>query len=232
MRESRTPAPSPSVDGDGVRVYGKQPARSRRLPLVVALLSSIVAAAVLWHIASTPRGPLPTPPAAAAQPASDVPSGAMRHATRTLPPSHAASATHPHSIMPTPQDPADWPGGDPRDLASHFRPGDPEPSAAEVIRALQDAGDHTGLGAFNPPGTSPPLQGLAVPPDFALPPGYVRHHQVTDDGVVLEPILMFAPDFAAVDATGLALDVPQDRVVPPELAPAGLPIRTIEVPAP
>ena len=30
--------------------------------------------------------------------------------------------------------------------------------------------------------TRTPLVGLAVPPDFPLPEGYVRHHQVTDDG--------------------------------------------------
>ena len=130
------------------------------------------------------------------------------------------------------QDPIDWPSGDPRDLASHFRPGDPEPTAGEVIRALQEAGDFTGLGAFNPPGTSPPLHGLAVPPDFVLPPGYVRHHQVTDDGVPLEPILMFAPDLVMLDAAGQPIPLPDDRVVPPELAPPGLPIRTIEVPSP
>ena len=50
-------------------------------------------------------------------------------------------------------------------LPSSSRPGYShcEPTAAEVIEALQASGDHTGLGAFNPPGTSPPLQGLAVP---------------------------------------------------------------------
>ena len=143
-----------------------------------------------------------------------------------------AAPALPTSPPPAVQDPADWPSGDPRDLGSHFRPGDPEPTAGEVIRALQEAGDFTGLGAFNPPGTSPPLQGLAVPPDFMLPPGYVRHHQVTDDGVPLEPILMFAPDLVMLDAAGQPIALPDDRVVPPELAPPGLPIRTIEVPSP
>ena len=88
------------------------------------------------------------------------------------------------------------------------------------------------VSAFNPPGTSPPLAGLAVPPDFVLPPGYVRHHQVTDEGVPLEPILMFAPDLVMIDANGRPIPLPDDRVVPPELAPPGLPIRTIEVPVP
>lgn len=121
---------------------------------------------------------------------------------------------------------------DPNDLASYFRPGDPEPTGREVIEALHEAGVRTGIGAFNPPGTSPPLVGLAVPADFPLPPGYVRHHQVTDEGVPLEPILMFAPDFALTDARGRALPMPADRVVPPHLAPPGLPLRRIAIPAP
>lgn len=122
------------------------------------------------------------------------------------------------------------PGNDPTDLASYFRPGDPEPTGREVIEALHEAGVRTGIGAFNPPGTSPPIAGLAVPADFALPPGYVRHHQVTDDGVPLEPILMFAPGFVLADARGRALPMPADRVVTPALAPPGLPLRRIAIP--
>ena len=102
----------------------------------------------------------------------------------------------------------------------------------EVIKRLHEQGVHTGLGAFNPPGTSPPLVGLAVPKDFVLPPGYVRHHQVTDDGQTIEPILMFAPEFQLYDASNRPLEMPKDRVVPPELAPPGLPLRRIVVPAP
>ncbi len=64
----------------------------------------------------------------------------------------------------------------------------------EVIDRLHQAGIRTGLGAFNPPGTRPPLIGLAVPEDFVLPPGYLRHHQATDDGQRIEAILMFDPD--------------------------------------
>jgi hypothetical protein len=74
--------------------------------------------------------------------------------------------------------------------------------------------------------------GLAVPEDFALPPGYVRHHQSTDDGQPIEAMLMFAPDYQPLDANGRPVVVPADRVVPPELAPPGLPIRRITIPAP
>jgi hypothetical protein len=103
---------------------------------------------------------------------------------------------------------------------------------AEVIAALNDAGIHSGMGAFNPPGTSPPLPGLAVPDDFELPEGFVRHHQVTDDGESIEPILMFSPDFEFFDEAGNRIELPPDLVVPPELAPPGLPISQIEIPSP
>ena len=102
----------------------------------------------------------------------------------------------------------------------------------EVIDRLHQAGVQSGLGAFLPPGTRPPLVGLAVPEDFALPDGYVRHYQATDDGQRIEPILMFAPGRQFVDAAGQPIAIPQDRVVPPELAPPGLPARRITIPAP
>ena len=124
------------------------------------------------------------------------------------------------------------PDSDPDDLANYFRPGDPEPSGADLIRGLQSAGVRTGLGAFNPPGTSPPLEGLAVPEGFPLPEGYVRHHQVTDEGVPIEPIMMFSPDFVLHDARGKPIAMPADRVVPPELAPPGLPLRRVRIPRP
>lgn len=102
----------------------------------------------------------------------------------------------------------------------------------EVIERLHQAGIHTGLGAFTPPGTSPPLVGIAVPEDFVLPPGYVRHHQATDDGQAIEPILMYSPDYQFVDAANQPIAIPKDRVVLPEHAPPGLPIRRIVIPAP
>ena len=97
-----------------------------------------------------------------------------------------------------------------------------------VITRLNEAGVSTGLGAFSPPGTRPPLIGLAVPEDFALPPGYVRHHQATDDGQRIEAILMYAPDHPlAAGATSA-----QDRVVPADRLPPGLPARLVTVPPP
>ncbi len=117
------------------------------------------------------------------------------------------------------------------DLSDYINDGE-KPTMTEVIDRLHRAGVHTGLGAFSPPGTRPPLVGLAVPEDFVLPEGYVRHYQATDDGQRIEPILMFSPDYQFFDAANRPIAIPQDRVVPPELAPPGLPIRRIAIPAP
>ncbi len=78
--------------------------------------------------------------------------------------------------------------------------------------------------------SNPPKPGLIVPEGFALPPGYVRHYQSTDDGKQLPAILMFHPDFTWVDERGAAIVLPADGVVPPEMAPSGLPIEMLAVP--
>jgi hypothetical protein len=43
---------------------------------------------------------------------------------------------------------------------------------------------------------------------------------------------MFAPDFQPRTPDGQPAALPADRVVPPELAPPGLPLRRITLPAP
>lgn len=106
----------------------------------------------------------------------------------------------------------------------------PDIDARDVISALVAAGEKEGIAAFPLPGTNPPKSGIIVPEDFELPEGYVRHYQVTDDGQRLEPILMFSPDYQFVDASGNPIKLPEDLVVPPELAPPGLPLRMLEVP--
>lgn len=119
---------------------------------------------------------------------------------------------------------------DPNDLANYAVPGQPAPTMGEVITGLHKVGIRTGLGAFNPPGTSPPLVGLAVPEDYPLPEGYVRHFQATDDGQAIEPILMYSPDYDFLDAAGQPIAIPADRVVRVAHAPAGLPIRQVRIP--
>jgi hypothetical protein len=89
-----------------------------------------------------------------------------------------------------------------------------------------------GIALFPPPGTNPPKSGIIVPDDFAVPPGYVRHYQTTDDGRELKPILMFHPDYQFVDENGNPLEIPADGVVPPDMAPPGLPIEILDVPDP
>ncbi len=189
-------------------------------PWAVLAVIAVVAGAV-WFVLARSPGQVPE---TATSPV--VVADATSATTEGLPQSARPGTAATPAATP---DQAPMPGNDPQDLAAYFRPGDPEPTGAELITALQEAGVRTGLGAFNPPGTSPPLEGLAVPEDFRLPDGYVRHHQVTDEGVPLEPILMFSPDFVLLDAKGRPIATPANRVVPPELAPPGLPLRWVRV---
>jgi hypothetical protein len=85
----------------------------------------------------------------------------------------------------------------------------------------------TGMTLFPAPGTDPIKKGIIVPEDFELPPGYVRHYQATDDGERLPAILMFSPDQPPLDANGQPVKVPDNGIVPPELAPPGLPIQML-----
>lgn len=160
---------------------------------------------------------------------------ADRHAV-DAPPQASHAAARGRDVTARPAGTAGGPGGGPdggpgSDLAAFIPPGE-EPTMAEVIDELHKAGIHTGLGAFNPPGTSPPLVGLAVPEDYPLPEGYVRHFQATDDGQRIEPILMYSPDFEFFDAAGRRIPIPANRVVPPNMAPPGLAVRLIEIPPP
>lgn len=224
----------PHPDGDGVRIIRREPpgGRSRRWAFVLTLTLAIGAGtSYLFHLRQA-----------------DAPSvDGAEHATQYKAPVAGFASVPKSSTAALPRavrrvapevseqgSPSDFeqPSSDPNDLTHYVSPGDPAPTMAEVIGALHEAGIHEGLGAFNPPGTSPPLQGLAVPDDFELPEGYVRHHQVTDEGEPIEPILMFSPDFEFYDESGNLVELPADRVVPPELAPPGLPIQPVEIPAP
>ncbi|MED5618164.1 hypothetical protein [Ideonella sp. BN130291] len=176
------------------------------------------APAVVTAAASVPGSPPPAPAAAASGPAQAVPQ----------PGTTPRPAAPPAQRIARMRDPD---GDQSPDLADYVNEGE-KPTMAEVIDRLHRAGVRTGLGAFQPPGTRPPLVGLAVPEDYVLPEGYVRHYQATDDGQRIEPILMYSPDHRFVDAAGRPIAIPKDRVVPPEAAPPGLPIRRIVVPPP
>lgn len=164
----------------------------------------------------------PTQPAAASASAAPMAEWHAAASAAPVPDSALAGASSP--APPAASRPSD-------DLAAHVPPGT-VPTMNQVIERLHQQGVRTGLGAFNPPGTRPPLIGLAVPADFELPPGYVRHHQATDDGQRIEAILMFDPDHPPPEAAGRPLATPAERVVPTELAPPGLPIRLVSLPQP
>ena len=107
----------------------------------------------------------------------------------------------------------------------------PEINAGEYIAALRAAGETEGLAAFSPPGTRPPNPGILVPDDYELPEGFMRHYQSTDDGGQLAAVLTLSPDYELYDEDGNPIALPQDRIVPPELAPPDLPIRILDLPS-
>lgn len=235
MERRQQPHTPPSIaDGDGVRIVRRGPpgGGSRRRVLVLALSLAVGMGAVgllLQQLAKPPETARAVYEQGVGQ-VTIVEPAAPRAAAAALP--RAVRRAEPAvSEQGSPSD-YEMPSMDPDDLSHYISPGDPVPTMGEVIDALHDAGIHEGIGAFNPPGTSPPLQGLAVAEDFDLPEGYVRHYQVTDDGEPIEPILMFSPDFEFYDESGDLVEIPADRVVPPELAPPGMPIRPIEIPSP
>jgi hypothetical protein len=106
---------------------------------------------------------------------------------------------------------------------------DPEPEirAGEYIEALRAAGETGGIAAFNPPGTDPVRSGIIVPDDYELPPGYARRHQTLDDGTDVPPILAFSPGYEFLDENGKVIPLPDDLIVPPEMAPPDLPVRIL-----
>ncbi len=234
MTDSRNQHTSPTdPGGDGVRITPVPTAFGPGTMALLLLVLLAVGATVGYLLTRT----VPTPPNSGA-PARGQDSDATADTPATTGSNtREVNALNPPSLPPrhpawTPPRAADMRSGDDNDLATYVSPDDPEPTMAEVIEALRESGEHGGLAAFNPPGTSPPMIGLAVPEDFDLPEGYVRHHQVTDEGEPIEAILMFSPDFVFRDADGQPIPIPEDRIVPAELAPTGLPIRPITLPPP
>ncbi len=207
-------------DGDGVRITG----HGNRSSLPYKVLALVLIGGIAGYLLSMApdRGVLEggntSPDEDAAEATASVERGIA---------SSNASTRRDRQLTARPAPPP----RDPNDLANYVAPGQ-APSMTEVIERLHDAGVHTGLGAFSPPGTSPPLIGLAVPDDYVLPQGYVRHFQATDDGQRIEAILMYSPDFEFFDSAGKRITIPENRVVPAELAPPGLAIRMIEIPPP
>ena len=107
--------------------------------------------------------------------------------------------------------------------------GEPELRAEDYIAALRASGETGGLAAFPPPGTNPPRSGVVVPEGYSLPEGFARHYQATDDGQQLNPILIVAPGYQLVDDEGEPV-VTDGLTVPPEYAPADMPLEMLEIP--
>ncbi|MBI5505413.1 MAG: hypothetical protein HY899_11470 [Deltaproteobacteria bacterium] len=232
---------SSSADDDGVRIVARDGGGRRAMVLYQAMALFLVACSAGYVM--TPRRSTPTPSPAAARPPLSPAGKAIAEALPAADNADDAAAktqaaqittvsgramTPRRAAPPRAKDPE--PQGDTTPDLSDFVPPGQAPTAGEVIEELHKRGIYEGIGAFPPPGTSPPMAGLAVPEDFELPEGYVRHFQSTDDGQLIDPILMFHPDYEFYDANGQRIPIPENRVVPPELAPPGLPIREIEIP--
>lgn len=217
--------PSSRKDDEGVRVSGRAGGGRRPALLYKALALVLAGGCAVYVVKTLHQASNAAGDAGDAAPTADVRTAA------SPPPSFASNAVPRRTLTPGPAQTGAGDSADSQDLAAFIPPGE-EPTMAEVIDELHKAGIHTGIGAFNPPGTSPPLVGLAVPEDFPLPEGYVRHFQATDDGQRIEPILMFSPDFEFFDAAGRRIPIPANRVVPPNMAPPGLAVRLIEIPPP
>lgn len=215
----RRPASSPLAGDDG------QAWRPSLGYLAIAV--GLAASGLTYYLMSPPSVPDLSANTAASAPlvAQDggvAPAGQVQASTNA-----PELASRPQAVREAPRE---QDGVDPTpDLSAYVNPGE-KPTMNEVIDRLRQAGVDTGLAAFSPPGTRPALVGLAVPDNFALPPGYVRHHQATDDGQRIEAVLMFAPDFQPLDANNQPIAIPKDRVVTPELAPPGFPTRRIVIP--
>jgi hypothetical protein len=209
---------APGADADGVRIVAAPGVR--RLVWIVACAGGLVALAVAVAVLVIRREPPRAAPDVAAPPSPTAGAAAVVPGTPSPPP--LARAAHPRRIA--------------RAEASAPPPAAPvSPRPAQPELRYQDIpfppGERTGIGVFPPPGTEPIKRGIVVPDDFELPDGYVRHYQTTDDGQRLEAVLMFHPDFEWVDDQGAKLALPEDGLVPPDMAPPGLPIRILEVPA-
>jgi hypothetical protein len=203
-------------DEDGIRVIDTRAPRKRGW---IAIAAVVAGAAAVVLIAVLARAPV--------EPATRAASAAAEPEVGAAPDTPAPVAT------------AEKPRGKPSPRAAAPPPPTQEEEERALERKLADEPSYTiappgspksGMALFPPPGSDPLLRGIIVPEDFPLPEGYVRHHQVTDDGQPLPAILMFHPDYDWVDDSGEPIEVPADRVVPPELAPEDMPIEILSPP--
>jgi hypothetical protein len=198
------------VDADGVKSVE---ARGVRIVLrVFAVVVGLVSLAVVVAVVAIRLAPARQPTEATSQ----APAAPPDVQARTQPAAPPAPAADRPKVVPRRKQSAD--------------PAKPaEGEDPDATFTLPKPGERTGIAVFPPPGTKPVKRGIIVPEDFELPPGYVRHYQTTDDGKQLPAVLMFHPDFEFVDERGTPVPLPEDRIVPPEMAPPGMPIQMLEV---
>ena len=195
-------SPKRTVDADGVVRIEHPASPVRRLALTAA---GLVLLALVWLFIDVRR-----------EQASPE-GGAERGHDVAPPPARAtARASTPRPELGAPVEPAESAGQEP-----------PEVYVNQIDPASVEK---TGIHLFPRPGTKPIKGGILVPEGYELPPGFMRHHQTTDDGEPVRAILMFHPDHRPLDADGRPIPLPADRVVPPELAPPGMPIEMLEAP--
>jgi hypothetical protein len=207
------------IDSDGVRI---ETSGVRGGVWLLAGAMTLVAAALLMLARPSRRENVEEHSTAPRQPAVNAPALA-RGAQPADKPLRAAVPVSEHAtrLPPAAQRPA------PASAQPEEPPGN---AAAEEAPMFGAAVPGEGIAVFPPPGTKPIKRGILVPEDFELPPGYVRHYQATDDGERVPAILMFHPDYHPVDEHGVPITLPEDRVVPPDMAPPGMPIEMLQVP--
>jgi len=217
-------------DDDGVRIVPM--ARGRRTYWLIAaaitlpIVATLVAVAIIRWSPSTEAGAAPRSPVAAEMVANaDEPP--RQPPASGAGPGPAGAHVVPRRVVVAPVAP------EPAGLGASPVPQPQKPrreiDAADAIVALREQGVHEGIAAFGIPGSHPPKSGIIVPEEFELPEGYVRHYQSTDDGEQLPAILMFHPDYEFVNEQGEVVKVPEDGVVPPEMAPPGLAVDQVLV---
>jgi hypothetical protein len=223
-------------DRDGIRIIEKRDPRSRRTASIAAAVFALMIVAVITLVLNRPSATPDIPKAAATVPADGTRSDASSDGRRTVvsrrEPRRPSTAPAQSEAPSVPEDAVrqaaeSYPEAPERDADEARRM---EDAAQKMLEAARAAGATEGIAAFPPHGTSPMKTGIVVPRNFDLPEGYVRHYQITDDGRRVEPVLMFSPDYEFVDANGQPMDIPEDGIVPPDMAPPGMPVRNLAIP--
>jgi hypothetical protein len=214
----QTREPRVRVDADGVRIHELPNVRARVWIVVFVAVIAIALVLIVRPRSRTEVSERVVPPARSAPPPA-LASGAHLPAERAAvpPPVRPRIPAAPNSA------------GAPANPVAAAGESDEEGPPHEPMFGAATSGAPAGVALFPPPGTKPIKRGLVVPEGFELPPGYVRHYQATDDGERVPAILMFHPDYHPVDEHGDPIALPADRIVPPDMAPPGMPIEMLEI---